>query len=253
VKIDLAGHIAIVTGAAGELGRVIARTLGQCGVAVGVHYFRSAERANALLAEIRGCGARAEGFQADLTEPAQVTRLRDAVVAQLGPPDILINNAVSQYAWKTVLEQPVEDYVAQFRSSVLQNVLMAQAFVPAMIAKGWGRIIAINTECAMTCKPTESAYAAGKRGVDAIVRVLAKEIGPHQITVNEVAPGWMISERYRREGTERQPEYEKNVPLGHRGEDQDVANVVAFLASDLARFITGAYIPVCGGSVMPAI
>ena len=85
------------------------------------------------------------------------------------------------------------------------------------------------------------------------MRVLAKEIGEHQITVNQVAPGWMISDKHRAGGTERQPAYEKNVPLGHRGEDQEIANAVAFLASDLAGFITGAYLPVCGGNVMPGI
>jgi 3-oxoacyl-[acyl-carrier protein] reductase len=83
--------------------------------------------------------------------------------------------------------------------------------------------------------------------------VLAKELGPHQITVNQVAPGWTISDRDRAAGTERQPKYEKTVPLGRRGEDQDIGNAVAFLASDLARFISGAYLPVCGGRVMAGI
>ena len=136
---------------------------------------------------------------------------------------------------------------------MLHNVLMAKAFVPAMIRKGWGRVIAINTECAMQNTPNQSAYVSGKRGMDGVLRVLAREIGEHQITVNQVAPGWMISDKYRGTPEERQPEYEKNVPLKRRGYDQDVANAVAFLASDLAAFITGAYIPVCGGNVMPAI
>jgi 3-oxoacyl-[acyl-carrier protein] reductase len=130
---------------------------------------------------------------------------------------------------------------------------MAQAFVPAMVAKNWGRVIAINTECAMQCTPNQSAYASGKRGMDGVIRVLAREIGVHNITVNQVAPGWMVSDKYRSAHEERQPAYEQNVPLRHRGEDQDIANTVAFLASDLAKFITGAYIPVSGGNVMPGI
>jgi 3-oxoacyl-[acyl-carrier protein] reductase len=89
--------------------------------------------------------------------------------------------------------------------------------------------------------------------MDGVLRVLAREIGPHQITVNQVAPGWTITERVRREGTHRQEAYEAAVPLKRRGEDQEIAHVVAFLASDLASYITGAYIPVCGGNVMPAI
>jgi len=85
------------------------------------------------------------------------------------------------------------------------------------------------------------------------VRVLAKEVGMHGITVNQVAPGWTISERDRRNHTEAAPDYDRTVPLGHRGEDQDIANMTAFLLSDLAGFTTGAYIPVSGGRVMPAI
>ena len=126
-------------------------------------------------------------------------------------------------------------------------------FVPAMIAKGAGRIIAINTECAMQNLPSQSAYVSGKRGMDGVLRVLAREVGPHGITVNQVAPGWTISDRDRAAGTERQPEHEKNIPLRHRGVDQDIANAVAFLASDLAAYITGVYLPVCGGNVMPGI
>ncbi|WP_369674232.1 SDR family NAD(P)-dependent oxidoreductase, partial [Enterococcus lactis] len=92
--------------------------------------------------------------------------------------------------WTSVLEQGIEDYESQFRSCVLQNVLMAKAFVPDMISNGkGGRIIAINTECAMQNFPGQSAYVSGKRGMDGVLRVLAKEIGEHQITVNQIAPG----------------------------------------------------------------
>ena len=96
-------------------------------------------------------------------------------------------------------------------------------------------------------------YTAAKRGMDGVLRVLAREVGPYQVTVNSVAPGWIISDRDRGEATERQPEYERGVPLQRRGFDQDVANAVAFLASNLAGFVSGTYLPVCGGNVMPAI
>jgi 3-oxoacyl-[acyl-carrier protein] reductase len=89
--------------------------------------------------------------------------------------------------------------------------------------------------------------------MDGVLRVLAKEIGSHGITVNQVAPGWTISDNDRMKGTEHSPEYEKSVALKRRGTDQEIANVVAFLASDLSSFITGAYIPVCGGNIMPTI
>jgi 3-oxoacyl-[acyl-carrier protein] reductase len=209
--------------------------------------------AERLLSEVVAGGTRGCVAQADVTNEASVAAMQRRVAEALGDPNIIVNNAVVQYRWKTVLDQSVADYESQFRSCVLQNVLMAKAFVPAMIRERWGRVIAINTECAMQNMPGQSAYVSGKRGMDGVLRVLAREVGQHGITVNQVAPGWMISDRYRESGTERQEGYEKNVPLRHRGEDQDIANAVAFLASDLARFISGVYLPVCGGNVMPAI
>jgi 3-oxoacyl-[acyl-carrier protein] reductase len=253
IEIDLSGHVALVTGAAGELGRPITRTLARCGADVVIHYHTSRDKAEKLLAEVQATGVRAMTVQADVTDERSVMAMKEAVVAELGDPDVLVHNAVSQSAWKTILEQSVQAYEDQFRSCVLQTVLMAKAFVPAMIARRYGRIVVINTESAMQCWPNQSAYAAAKRGLDGIVRVLAREIGEHQITVNQVAPGWMISDRTRAAGSQRQPSYEEKVPLGHRGEDQEIAHAVAFLASDLARFITGVYLPVCGGAVMPGI
>ena len=253
MNIDLTGKVALVTGASGELGRVITRTLADCGADVAIHYHHGQPKAQALFKEVEAKGVRAMMVQADVGDSASVNAMQRAVAETLGDPAIIVNNAVIQYQWTTVLEQSVEDYEGQFRSCVLQNVLMAKAFTPAMIRAHWGRIIAINTECAMQNFPNQSAYVSGKRGMDGVLRVLAKEIGTHQITVNQVAPGWMISDKYRGTADEHQPEYEKNVPLRRRGYDQDIANAVAFLASDLAAFITGAYIPVSGGNVMPTI
>lgn len=253
MKIDLTGKTALVTGASGELGRVMARTLAQCGADVAIHYIRNEENAKRLLNEIKALGRRAIIVQADITEFDSVMKMRDIVVRELGAPDIIVDNAVIQYKWTSILEQAPADYESQFRSCVMQNVFMAKAFIPYMIKKKSGRFIGINTECAMQCAPTQSAYVAEKRGMDGILRVLAKEVGEHQITVNQIAPGWTISDRDRLAGTEHILDYEKNVPMKRRGTDQEIANVVAFLASDLASYITGAYIPVCGGDVMPTI
>ena len=253
MKIDLSGRLAIVTGASGDLGRVIVHTLAGCGADVVIHYYQNQAMAEEILRQVAAMGVRAMVVQADVTDGASVARMQQAVAKTLGEPDIIVNDAVIQYKWTSVLEQDVKDYEGQFRSCVLHNVLMAKAFVPAMIKKRWGRVIAINTECAMQNAPSQSAYVSGKRGMDGVLRILAKEIGQYQITVNQVAPGWMISDRDRRAGSQRQEGYEKSVPLGHRGEDQEIANAVAFLASDLAKFISGVYLPVCGGNVMPTI
>ncbi len=251
--IDLSGKIALITGASGQLGRVIATTLAQCGADIAIHYGGNAQNAKKVLGDVNYIGRRAITVQADITSPDSIMAMKEKVLAELGAPDIIVNNAVIQYNWKSVLDQSLEDYESQFESCVMQNVLMAKAFVPDMIKKKSGRVIAINTECAMQNFVTQSAYVAGKRGMDGVLRVLAREIGEHNITVNQVAPGWTISENDRINGTEKKADYDKTVPLKRRGTDQEVANVVAFLASDLASNITGVYLPVCGGNVMPCI
>jgi 3-oxoacyl-[acyl-carrier protein] reductase len=252
MKIELNNKIAVVTGGSGELGRAIVRTLAECGASVAIHYFRQADQARKVLEEIRPFGARYMMVKADVTDAASVQAMKEKVTAGLGDADIIVNNAVIQYTWAPVLEQDASDYEGQFRSCVLHNVYMAQAFVPGMIRKRWGRVIAINTECVMQNYPNQSAYVSGKRGMDGVLRVLAREIGEHQITVNQVAPGWMVSENVL-DGASGSEAYKENVPLKRRGSDQDIANLVAFLASDLAGFISGAFIPVSGGTVMPAI
>ncbi|WP_059046803.1 SDR family NAD(P)-dependent oxidoreductase [Paenibacillus rubinfantis] len=253
LKMDLSGQVALITGATGQLGRVMTRTLSACGAKVAIHYILNEAKAQELLREITAAGGTGMIVRGDITKEAEIKAIQVKVAAELGDPDIVIANAVVQYNWTSVLEQPAEDYVSQFESCVLQSVFLAKAFIPAMIRKGKGRFIGINTECAMQNFPNQSAYTAGKRGMDGVYRVLAKEVGEHGITVNQVAPGWTISEQDRGLEDRNDAAYIADVPLKRRGEDQDIANAVAFLASDLAGFITGAYLPVSGGNVMPAI
>lgn len=255
LNINLEGKKALVTGATGQLGRVIARRLAECGADVILCYHSNVKKAEELKTEISAAyGVRTVAIQANIRDFQSICRMKDELSSGFGLPDILINCAVSQYSWKTILEQDLADYQDQFETTVVHNVAMVKAFVPAMMEKGWGRIIGINTECAMRCAPTQSAYVAGKRGMDGIYRVLAKEIGESGITVNQVAPGWTLSDRERENGeSEGAAAYVETVPLKKRGTDEDIANAVSFLASDLAQFISGVYLPVSGGTVMPTI
>lgn len=252
IPIDLSGRAALVTGGTGELGRVICRSLAEAGATVAFTYLRAAERAAALEREL-ATQSRASSHQADVTNADDVARLGREVEVALGWPDILVSTAVTQYQHTTLLNQPLEDFESQYKSCVLHNVLLAKVFIPPMIQRGWGRFIALNTECSMQCWPTQSAYVAGKRGLDGALRVLAREVGEHGVTVNQVAPGWMVSESRPDSFDDFTNAYRDQVALRRRGREQDVAHAVAFLASDLAEFITGLYLPVCGGSVMPTI
>lgn len=253
LTMDLSNKCVVISGATGQLGRTMVRTLSSCGANIIVHYHKNAAMAKALVEEVEGKGLKALAIKGDVTKLDDVLDMQKVIYQAMGAPDIIVNNAVIQYEWKTILEQDIVDYESQFRSCVLHNVNMAKAFVPAMKAKGYGRVIGINTECAMQNFPGQSAYVAGKRGMDGVLRILAKEVGEFGITVNQVAPGWTISDREREEGYIKGEEYAKTVPLKRRGTDQEIANVVAFLASDLSSYITGAYIPVCGGNVIPGI
>ncbi len=253
LTIDLSGRIALVTGASGELGRVIAKTLAQCGADVVLHYCRSREGAQRAARDVEAAGRRAFLVQCDITDMQQVQAMQNTVASEFGKVSLLVANAVIQYAWKPILEQPLADFQSQFDSCAMQTVHLAKAFMPDMIEAGYGRMVAINTECAAMAEPGVGAYTAGKRALDGIVRCLAKEVGCHGITVNQVAPGWTISERDRVNHTESAPDYDASVPLKRRGTDAEIAQMTAFLLSDLASFTTGAYIPVSGGRVMPAI
>lgn len=253
ITIDLSSKNALVTGGTGEIGRSIVRTLSCAGANVAIHYKSNLNQANKLLQDVQAAGVYGITVQADVTQWDSVVAMRDQIVRSLGEPDIIVTSAVIQYKWTSIFEQEIEDYESQFRSSVLHNVFMAKAFIPSMINKKWGRFIGINTECSMLAMPRQSAYVASKRGMDGVLRVLAREVGEHNITVNQVAPGWTVSEGEDRLNTASVKNYIKNIPLQRRGTDKEIAGVVAFLASNLAGFITGAYIPVCGGNIMPSI
>lgn len=250
MEINLKGKIAVVTGATGQLGRVMARTLASCGADVAVNYLKNKEMADKLVEEINAMGSRGLAVQADVTDEASVNNMRDKIKETLGDANIVVNNAVIQYSWKSILEQELSDFQSQFDSCVMHNVLMAKGFLPAMTANGNGRFIGINTECSALCNANSGAYASAKRGMDGLYRTLAKEVGANGVTVNQVAPGWTISDNDRINNSEIAPAYSSRVPLNRRGTDQEIANVVLFLSSDLASFVTGVCIPVCGGTVM---
>ena len=257
--IDLKGRTAVVTGGTGELGRTMVRELANCGANVAICYFTQEQKANELKAEIeQKYGVKACAVYADVTDQDSILAMKEKVVGVLGPVDTIVNNSVVQYDWKSVLDQDISDYESQFRSCVLHGVYMTKAFVPDMIKRNFGRVIGINTECAMQMFEFQSAYVAGKRGMDGVYKSLAKEVGKHNITVNQVAPGWIKSEKFKdADGSEtnlgQDFAYIDRVPMGRRGTDLEVADAVCFLASDLAGFITGVYLPVCGGNVMPCI
>ncbi|GLH79955.1 3-ketoacyl-ACP reductase [Bradyrhizobium sp. SSBR45G] len=252
LQIDLSGRVALVTGAAGEIGRPIARTLAACGAKVAIHYLTARDVAERLCDELNELEPqRACTISGDVARLEDVEAMRPIVESRLGPVDIVVNNAVTWFDEGPVIDQTADQFDRVFRSSVLQAWATARVFSGPMIERRWGRLISLGTEMTSLALPNRAPYTAAKCAMDGMLRSLAKELGEHGITVNQVAPGWVISDKDRRDRDEVQPLYERSVPLGRRGYDQDVANMIAFLASDLAGFVTGVRVPVCGGIVMP--
>jgi len=244
--IDLSGKVALVTGAGHGIGASIAKTMARAGAKTVVNYRRSAEKAKAVVAAIREAGGEAMAVQADVTDRDQVERMKETVLAQWGGVDILVNNALDQQPWKPFLDMEWETFQIQVDGSLKALCNTGWAFIPGMQERRWGRIINISTVCFIENLPTESAYNSGKGAMYSWSRTVAREVAPHNITINLIAPGWMRTEKVD-PNSESVRRYAEGVPMKRQGDAQEIANVALFFASDLADFVTGAFVPVCGG------
>jgi NAD(P)-dependent dehydrogenase (short-subunit alcohol dehydrogenase family) len=245
---DLQHRVALVTGASRGLGAAIARTLAACGASVAINYFNNADRAERLASTIRADGGRAGAFGGDVRDEAQVDSLVARVTAELGPIDILVVNAtgpqpflpIEQLTWPAMLDQ-LEFFVKS-------PMLLAKAVVPGMKQRRRGRIINVGSEVFEKGVPQFSNYVSAKGAQLGLTRSWAMELAEWQITVNQVSPGWIPTERHASDSQEAKDAYAARVPLGHMGDPTDVAEAVAFLASDAAKFITGQKLSVNGGN-----
>ena len=244
--IDLSGKVAVVTGASQGIGARIAVTMAAAGAKTVVNYRRSADKARIIIEEIRAAGGEAIAIQADVTDRAQVEHMKKDVESRWGPVDILVNNALDQKPWKAFEEYDWEVYRSQVDGSLKSVCNTGWAFIPRMKERRWGRIINISTVCFIENLPGQSAYNAGKGALYSWSRTVCREVAPHNITINQIAPGWMRTENVDPDSEEVR-RYAQGVPMKHQGDAQEIANTALFFASDLAAFITGAYVPVCGG------
>ncbi|WP_102223550.1 SDR family oxidoreductase [Acidimangrovimonas sediminis] len=238
---------ALVTGASRGIGAAIARQLAADGMAVAVNYASSPGRAEALVAEIAADGGRAVALQADLTDPAAPRALFEAAEAALGGVDVLVNNAGLMK-----LAPLAEADDAMLEAHLALNLaaparLMREA--AARLTEG-GRIVNLSSSVVGLYQPGYGPYAATKAGIEALTHVLAKELGPKGITVNAVAPGPVGTELFLEGKSEALVEKIKAMnPFGRLGTPEDVARVVAFLASDAAGWVSGQVLRANGGVI----
>lgn len=236
---------AVVTGASRGIGEAIAKRLAQDGMQVVVNYSRSAEAAERVVGSISEQGGTAFAVQADMGDLEQIRYLFAQTQERFDTVDILVNNAGTVVPNGLAAITPNE-YEQQFALNV-RGVLFAMQEATNRMANG-GRIINITSGAATACPPGMGVYNASKAAIDALTLTFAIELGSRQITVNAVAPGFTESEMLRGLITDEMlPGMIAMTPLGRLGTPEDIADVVAFLASEQARWITGQVIGVSGG------
>jgi len=246
IPIDLAGHVALVTGASQGLGAEMARTLGAAGAAV-VNYASSPEAAAAVVTDIERGGGRALAHRADVRDAANVEAMVARAARELGPVDIVVNNAGREQRVAPPFDLMRDDYQGMIDYNLHGVVNTCRAAVPAMRATRWGRIVNIATVALDTPALNFAAYAASKGAMVALSRNLALELGPDGITVNVVAPGWIATPRAAGAPREDLERLIATTPLGYQGRPEHIAGAVLFYASPLADFVSGTYLPVSGG------
>ena len=240
---DLSNRVAIVTGSARGIGRAIALKLAEVGATVVVSDIADAEP---VAEEIRALKRQSLAIPANVSLSSDVATLVDAVISNYGRIDILVNNAGIARD-QLLLRMSDEDWDAVLNVNLKSVFLCTRAVLRHMIKQRWGRIISISSIVGIVGNPGQANYASAKAGIIGFTRTIAREVGSRGITVNALAPGFIETKMTEQLGEEQRQELMKRIPLGSLGTPDDVAEAVAFLASEEARYITGQVLGVDGG------
>ena len=237
---------ALVTGASKGIGRGIALRLAEMGANVAVNYNSSADAAAEVEAEVKNAGVESLAVRADVSDLGQVKAMMDRVHEEWGRVDILVNNAgiiddgllvrMSDDSWERVID-----------TNLNGTFYCTRAALRTMLRRRWGRIINIGSVVGLRGNPGQTNYTASKAGIIGFTKALAKEVATRNITVNTVTPGYLETETTAVLTDEQKAYWLSVIPQGHFGEVDDIAHLVAFLASDKAKYITGQAISVDGG------
>ena len=244
----LAGKVALITGAVRRSGRATALGLARYGASVAINTRRSADEANGVKKELEALGVKAGVYICDVTDEKGVGAMVDAIATELGPVDILVNNAADRARVPT-LELSFDEWHRIVQIILDGAFLCSRAVLPHMIGQKWGRIVNISGSGNYVGYAERVHVHAGKGGLDAMTRSLSSEFCRHGITVNTVSVGLIGGQRSATSGP-----HPANVPdappIGYKGEPTDIANAVGFLCQPASRFITGQTLHVNGGEYM---
>jgi 3-oxoacyl-[acyl-carrier protein] reductase len=239
IKLDLAGHIALVTGASRGIGAAIAIALAEAGAAVAVNYRERADDADAVVGKIKDIGGRAIAIAADVSQAAAVAKMVDHVASALGPIDILVNNAGIAIV-RGIDDLTESDFDATIAVNLKSAFLCTQAILPAMRAKKWGRIVNISSGAARGAGAIGVHYNASKAGMEGLTRGYAARLVKEGITVNAVAPSLIETEMMR-----GKPDLVRRIPLGRLGHPDEVAQAALLVLGN--EYMTGQTIVLNGG------
>jgi len=243
---DLTGKIALVTGSGRGIGREIALRLAQAGANVVVNDFGDEAPATDTVEEVKKLGRQAMVAMGDVSQSADVNRVVEMAVTTCGKLDILVNNAgVTRDG--LVLRMSDDDWDKVLSIDLKSAFLCSRAALKHMVRQRWGRIVSISSIVGIIGNAGQANYAAAKAGIIGFTRATAKEVASRNITVNAVAPGFIDTAMTRAIPEEKRQEMAAKIPAGYLGTPKDVAEAVAFLVSEEARYITGHVLTVDGG------
>ncbi len=249
----LEGQVALITGGSRGIGAATARLFARHGAVVGVNYNASAARAQEVVEAIRAVGGKAIAVQASVDDAEQVAAMVQQVEQELGPIDTLVMNAIAihRFPFAPFLESSWEMFQDIIMGELAGVYFPARAVAPLMVERKRGNLIAVSSLSARSNREGSGAHAAGKASVDALTRVLARELGPHGVRVNIVAPGPVATEASAPVIRGNEQAIGATLPLRRIAQPEDVAGAILLLATQEAGYLTGNYLSVGGGSYMP--
>jgi len=245
----LSERIAVVTGASRGIGRGIALALAEQGATVIVNYQHSAGAAEEVVAQITAAGGTAIAVQADVSTEEGANHLIKTAVDTYGKIDILVNNAGTTRD-NVIMMMGADDFDTVIQTNLRSTWLCSKAAVRAMMRKRYGRIINITSVSGIMGNAGQTNYSASKAGIIGLTKALAREVAARSITVNAVAPGFVLTDLTSNLPEEITRKINENIPLGRWGTIEDVSSATLFLASDAASYITGHVLAVDGGLAM---